>query len=169
MGTLERLKVRSALSFSMSPAILMVVFPSLHTGEKEEQRRKLGFNLPGAGGSSGKRSLVSAFGQEEDEDDDKTDKKRTLVPIDYGEEAKGRGHGSLSGDGVSGYGLDSSLAAAAQFAKKVAQQPMDAKSLIDSIPKDKEGLFSFDLNWSVYDKVCGNHSIPFYRNHFFAF
>lgn len=31
---------------------------------------------------------------------------------------------------------------------------LDAKQLIDMIPKTKEELFSYEINWAVYDKVC---------------
>lgn len=33
------------------------------------------------------------------------------------------------------------------------QKLMDAKQLIDMIPKTKEELFSFEINWDVYDQV----------------
>lgn len=32
---------------------------------------------------------------------------------------------------------------------------LDAKQLIDMIPKTKEELFAYDINWAVYDKVSG--------------
>lgn len=31
---------------------------------------------------------------------------------------------------------------------------LDAKQLIDMIPKTKEELFSYEIDWAVYDKVC---------------
>lgn len=120
------------------------LFPFFSLG-REEAKKKLGFNLQ----SSGKRVLVSAFGQEEDEEN-KKDKKRPLVPIDYGEDEKT----------FAEKGIDSSLAAAADFARrlsgaqeKTTEKPTDAKALIDSIPKGKDELFGFDLNWTVFDKV----------------
>lgn len=33
---------------------------------------------------------------------------------------------------------------------------LDAKQLIDMIPKTKEELFAYEINWDVYDKVCVN-------------
>jgi RNA-binding protein 25 len=30
---------------------------------------------------------------------------------------------------------------------------VDAKQLIDMIPRTKEELFSYDINWSIYEKV----------------
>lgn len=36
---------------------------------------------------------------------------------------------------------------------------LDAKQLIDMIPKTKEKLFAYEINWDVYDKVC-NQAFP---------
>ena len=33
------------------------------------------------------------------------------------------------------------------------QKLLDAKQLIDMIPKTKEELFSYEINWDVYDQV----------------
>uniref|UniRef100_A0A0A8XNH4 Splicing factor PWI domain-containing protein / RNA recognition motif (RRM)-containing protein n=1 Tax=Arundo donax TaxID=35708 RepID=A0A0A8XNH4_ARUDO len=33
---------------------------------------------------------------------------------------------------------------------------LDAKQLIDMIPRTKEELFAFDINWAIYDKVESN-------------
>jgi len=30
---------------------------------------------------------------------------------------------------------------------------MEAKQLIDMIPKTKDDLFSYEINWAVYDEV----------------
>lgn len=32
---------------------------------------------------------------------------------------------------------------------------LDAKQLIDMIPRTKEELFSYEINWAIYDKVSG--------------
>ena len=33
---------------------------------------------------------------------------------------------------------------------------LDAKQLIDMIPRTKEELFAYDINWAIYDKVKAN-------------
>lgn len=38
---------------------------------------------------------------------------------------------------------------------------LDAKQLIDMIPKTKEELFSYEIDWAVYDKVPGFLSVDF--------
>lgn len=38
---------------------------------------------------------------------------------------------------------------------------LDAKQLIDTIPKTKDELFSYEINWAVYDKVCYSSYVSF--------
>lgn len=163
------------------------------TNEDSESRqsntigtKKLGFGLVG----SGKRTTVPSLFHEEDEDGQKENKMRPLVPIDYSTE-------ELQAVRETTPVPPSNLAAAAEFAKRIGERPdsdrersrrshdrsghrdrdhetnrarddtrerekaktpdnkklLDAKQLIDTIPKTKDELFSYPINWVVYDKV----------------
>ncbi|KAL8227502.1 hypothetical protein R6Q57_015086 [Mikania cordata] len=131
--------------------------------------KKLGFGLVG----SGKRTTVPSLFHEEDEDTQKDKKMRPLVPIDYSTE-------ELKAVRETTPVPPSNLAAAAEFAKRIGERPdsdrersrrsrdetrekekvktpdnkklLDAKQLIDTIPKTKDELFSYPINWVVYDK-----------------
>ncbi|KAL4586921.1 hypothetical protein LXL04_011569 [Taraxacum kok-saghyz] len=138
------------------------------TRQQQQQTKKLGFGLVG----SGKRTAVaSVFHEEEDEDAEKDKKMRPLVPIDYSTEELQ----AVRGETASPPNL---AAAAAEFAKRIgnkdsdsgsrrshhrnhdeqkAKTPdnkklLDAKQLIDTIPKTKDELFSYAINWGTYDK-----------------
>lgn len=39
------------------------------------------------------------------------------------------------------------------------QKLLDAKQLIDMIPKTKDELFSYEINWAIYDKVRNDLSV----------
>ncbi|KAL9401560.1 hypothetical protein Peur_005409 [Populus x canadensis] len=193
--------------------------------------RKLGFGLVG----SGKRAAVpSVFHEEEDDDAQKEQKMRPLLPIDYSNEELQAVQHAVSGE------QPPNLVAAAEFAKRISnvtpkeekpgversrrshdrssqrdrdhndddinrsrydnkekvpewdrdhndddinrsrydnkekvpewdrdrnrehgldkvktpdkQKLLDAKQLIDMIPKTKEELFSYEINWAMYDK-----------------
>jgi len=54
------------------------------------------------------------------------------------------------GDGHSGPTKD---AKESGKAKIIDTKFLDAKQLIDTIPKTKEDLFSYEINWAMYDKV----------------
>ncbi|KAG0469258.1 hypothetical protein HPP92_018586 [Vanilla planifolia] len=100
--------------------------------------RKLGFGLVG----SGKRATVpSVFNQEDDEDVDEK-KMRPLVPIDYSNEelqaVKEKVHDKVI--------------EREEKMKSENRKLLDAKQLIDMIPKTKEELFAYEINWTIYDK-----------------
>ncbi|XP_078162933.1 splicing factor PWI domain-containing protein / RNA recognition motif (RRM)-containing protein isoform X2 [Carex rostrata] len=131
--------------------------------------KKLGFGLFGSGRRA---SVPSVFHAEEDEDVEEK-KMRPLVPIDYSEELQAVQEDSIE--------APNNIMAAAEFAKRISganpkeeklrsgdrsnhrereeKQPksetkkvLDAKQLIDMIPRTKEELFAFEVNWTVYDK-----------------
>ncbi|KAK9675557.1 hypothetical protein RND81_11G015000 [Saponaria officinalis] len=137
--------------------------------------KRLGFGLVG----SGKRTNVpSVFHEEEDEDAQNDKKMRPLVPIDYstedtqaaGNTNDGQPPASESGKRPNPQEVKSGLekeksrrshdrsshrerdrdhdADNASRAPKI----MDAKQLIDMIPKTKDDLFSYEINWGVYDE-----------------
>lgn len=136
------------------------------------QTKKLGFGLVG----SGKRTAVpSLFHEEEDEDAEKDKKMRPLVPIDYSTEelqavrdtttaspnlaaaaefAKRIGTANSKDDSERnrrshrGNHEEKSEKAKTPDNKKL----LDAKQLIDTIPKTKDELFSYAINWGTYDK-----------------
>lgn len=143
------------------------------------QTKKLGFGLVG----SGKRTAVpSLFHEEEDEDAEKDKKMRPLVPIDYSTEelqavrdttplapspnlaaaaefAKRIGNTNSKDERP-----DSERERSRRSHhrdrnhEEKAKTPdnkklLDAKQLIDTIPKTKDELFSYPINWGTYDKV----------------
>ncbi|KAL7607580.1 hypothetical protein Lser_V15G14721 [Lactuca serriola] len=142
------------------------------------QTKKLGFGLVG----SGKRTAVpSLFHEEEDEDAEKDKKMRPLVPIDYSTEelqavrdttplapspnlaaaaefAKRIGNTNSKDERP-----DSERERSRRSHhrdrnhEEKAKTPdnkklLDAKQLIDTIPKTKDELFSYPINWGTYDK-----------------
>lgn len=133
--------------------------------------KKLGFGLFGSGRRA---SVPSVFHAEEDEDVEEK-KMRPLVPIDYSTEELQ----AVQDDSIE---APNNIMAAAEFAKRISganpkeeklrsgdrsnhrerdeKQPksetkkvLDAKQLIDMIPRTKEELFAFEVNWTVYDKA----------------
>ncbi|XP_021842906.1 RNA-binding motif protein 25 isoform X2 [Spinacia oleracea] len=136
--------------------------------------KKLGFGLVG----SGKRTAVpSVFHEEEDDDAQKDKKMRPLVPIDYSTEELQAGHANdgeaLPISAESGKRVNPREAKSDDRDRSrrshdrsshrdrehergdEAPRPreiLDAKQLIDMIPKTKEDLFSYEINWTVYDE-----------------
>ena len=152
---------------------------SLGNGDSSEPKqesnapsRKLGFGLI----MSGKRTAVLPVFHEEDENVEEK-KMRPLVPIDYSAEEMQEPPPVTSDAPVH-------LAAAAEFAKRISgasqnrkdthkEKPhrgreeeeskklLDAKQLIDMIPKTKDKLFSYQINWDIYDKVLTHPYLSF--------
>lgn len=133
--------------------------------------KKLGFGLFG----TGKRASVPSVFQAEEDEDGEEKKMRPLVPIDYTTEELQ----AVQNDSAE----IPNIAAATEFAKHISsanpkeeklrsgdrpnhkereeklpksetKKVLDAKQLIDMIPRTKEELFAYDINWTIYDKVC---------------
>ncbi|XP_048503385.1 RNA-binding motif protein 25 isoform X3 [Beta vulgaris subsp. vulgaris] len=139
--------------------------------------KKLGFGLVG----SGKRTAVpSVFHEEEDDDAQKEKKMRPLVPIDYSTEELQAVHtDDAEAPPVSAASAepgkrvnprealvekdrsrrshdrsnhrDHDHERAGDEAPR-SREILDAKQLIDMIPKTKDDLFSYEINWAVYDE-----------------
>ncbi|CAH1424255.1 unnamed protein product [Lactuca virosa] len=143
------------------------------------QTKKLGFGLVGSGKRT---AVPSLFHEEEDEDAEKDKKMRPLVPIDYSTEelqavrdttplapspnlaaaaefAKRIGNTNSKDERPDSERERSrrSHHHRDRNHEEKAKTPdnkklLDAKQLIDTIPKTKDELFSYPINWGTYDK-----------------
>ncbi|EPS71669.1 hypothetical protein M569_03088 [Genlisea aurea] len=137
--------------------------------------RKLGFGLS----ASGKRTAVpSVFHEDEDEDAHKEKKMRPLVPIDYSTEEQQAVHypeapplhvavGEFAKRIEKHHDFEKDRRRRSSHQDEAGQRKdhhrgggkasenqkfLDAKQLIDTIPKTKDELFSYKINWPVYDQ-----------------
>ncbi|KAJ3677500.1 hypothetical protein LUZ60_003224 [Juncus effusus] len=108
--------------------------------------KKLGFGLFG----SGKKASVPSVFQQEEEEEQNDKKMRPLVPIDYSaEELQAVSQTDSNEEAAQTNNVN---AAKKEKKKGETKKVLDAKQLIDMIPKTKEELFSYPINWTVYDK-----------------
>ncbi|XP_024530282.1 RNA-binding protein 25 isoform X1 [Selaginella moellendorffii] len=116
--------------------------------------KKLGFGISG----TGKRAtLPSLFHQEDEEEMPKDRMLRPLVPIDYSAEemqaVKTKRSPSAEDDRKDRRHRDKSRKDRDRDRDRDENSKiMDAKQLIDSIPKTKEELFNYRVDWAIYDK-----------------
>jgi RNA-binding protein 25 len=135
--------------------------------------KKLGFGLSGLGRRT---SVPSVFQAEEDEDiEDK--KMRPLIPIDYTEELRAVQNGITEAPSHIAAATEFAKRTSGVNPKEEnlrsgdrsnhreredreekqptseTQKVLDAKQLIDMIPRTKEELFAYEVNWTVYDKA----------------
>ncbi|XP_021727007.1 RNA-binding protein 25-like isoform X1 [Chenopodium quinoa] len=141
--------------------------------------KKLGFGLVGSGKRT---AVPSVFHEEEDDDAQKEKKMRPLVPIDYSTEElqaihtnDGEAPPIPSASAESGKHINPREAKSDVERDRSrrshdrsshrdrgherdgdeaprGREILDAKQLIDMIPKTKEDLFSYEINWVVYDE-----------------
>uniref|UniRef100_A0A803L0I3 RNA-binding protein 25 n=1 Tax=Chenopodium quinoa TaxID=63459 RepID=A0A803L0I3_CHEQI len=141
--------------------------------------KKLGFGLVGSGKRT---AVPSVFHEEEDDDAQKEKKMRPLVPIDYStEELQAIHTNDGEAPPISSASAESGKHINPREAKSDVERDrsrrshdrsshrdrgherdgdvaprgreiLDAKQLIDMIPKTKEDLFSYEINWVVYDE-----------------
>ena len=142
--------------------------------------KKLEFGLVGSGKRT---TVPSVFHEEEDDDSQKEKKMRPLVPIDYSTEelqAVQTNDGeappiSVASDDTGKRIISKDVKSDAERNRNRrqhdrpshrerdhergddeaprAREILDAKKLIDMIPKTKDDLFSYEVNWAVYDEV----------------
>ena len=95
------------------------------------------------------KRISSTNPKEETADTDTHRSRRSLHKPSHREREreKNRDRARDRGDGH-GDGKDSGTAKTPDTKKL-----MDAKQLIDTIPKTKEELFSYEINWAMYDQV----------------
>ncbi|XP_057528779.1 RNA-binding motif protein 25 isoform X1 [Amaranthus tricolor] len=141
--------------------------------------KKLEFGLVGSGKRT---TVPSVFHEEEDDDSQKEKKMRPLVPIDYSTEelqAVQTNDGeappiSVASDDTGKRIISKDVKSDAERNRNRrqhdrpshrerdhergddeaprAREILDAKKLIDMIPKTKDDLFSYEVNWAVYDE-----------------
>lgn len=145
--------------------------------------KKLGFGLFGLG----RRASVPSVFQAEEDEDVQENKMRPLVPIDYStEELQAVQNDSI--EAPSNFTAATEFAKRISGAnpkeeklrsgdrsshrerekereekqpKSETKKVLDAKQLIDMIPRTKEELFAFEVNWTVYDKASKVFSFLF--------
>jgi RNA-binding protein 25 len=135
--------------------------------------KKLGFGLFGLG----RRTSVPSVFQAEEDGDVEDKKMRPLVPIDYTEELQAVQNGITEASPhitaatefakrISGVNpkeeklMSGDRSSRREREEREEKQPtsetrkvLDAKQLIDMIPRTKEELFAYEVNWTVYDKA----------------
>lgn len=94
--------------------------------------------------AAGKRKKLTAadsvFNQFDDEEIDEPQRKRKLVPLDYGDNDK-----SLGLDGAELSGSKNNI--------NTEEKRKHIKSLIEKIPTARPELFSYPLDWTMVDSV----------------
>lgn len=153
--------------------------PGSNPDVKLMSTKKLGFGLVGSGKRT---AVPSVFHEEEDDDAQKEKKMRPLVPIDYTTEELQAVHtNDGEAPPISAASAESGKRVNPRDAKPDVERDrsrrahdrsshrdreheregdevprtreiLDAKQLIDMIPKTKEDLFSYKINWAVYDE-----------------
>lgn len=93
--------------------------------------------------------VESVFDKFDDEEADEPQRKRKLVPLDYGDNDK-----SLGLDGAELSGSKSNI--------NTEEKRKHIKSLIEKIPTARPELFSYPLDWTMVDLV---KYISFVCNH----
>lgn len=97
--------------------------------------------------TAGKRKKLTAvesvFNKFDDEEIDEPQRKRKLVPLDYGDNDK-----SL--------GLDGAELSGSKNSTNTEEKRKHIKSLIEKIPTARPELFSYPLDWTMVDSV-GTH------------
>lgn len=138
----SRSREGSGLSLSQR---LMGCFPSVGTSNSPCQL---------AAGKRKKLSTVeSVFNKFDDEEIDEPQRKRKLVPLDYGDNDK-----SL--------GLDGAELAGSKNNINTEEKRKHIKSLIEKIPTARPELFSYPLDWTMVDSVKTHYSRCF-KSHTF--
>lgn len=119
---------------------LMKCFPSVGTSNSPCQL------------AAGKRKKLTAvesvFNKFDDEEIDEPQRKRKLVPLDYGDNDK-----SLGLDGAELSGSKNNV--------NTEEKRKHIKSLIEKIPTARPELFSYPLDWTMVDSVKTNYSCCF--------
>lgn len=119
---------------------LMRCFPSVGTSNSPCQL---------AAGKRKKLATVeSVFNKFDDEEIDEPQRKRKLVPLDYGDNDK-----SLGLDGAELSGSKNNI--------NTEEKRKHIKSLIEKIPTARPELFSYPLDWTMVDSVKTNYSRSF--------
>eukprot|EP00066_Takifugu_rubripes_P026169 XP_011615435.1 PREDICTED: RNA-binding protein 25-like isoform X2 [Takifugu rubripes] len=122
----------------------------------EENRPKIGLSLKLGTSSSpcqltaGKRKKLTAvesvFNKFDDEEIDEPQRKRKLVPLDYGDNDK-----SL--------GLDGAELSGSKNSTNTEEKRKHIKSLIEKIPTARPELFSYPLDWTMVDSTLMDRRI----------
>lgn len=94
--------------------------------------------------------MESVFNKFEDEEIDEPQRKRKLVPLDYGDTDK-----SL--------GLDGAELAGSKNNINTEEKRKHIKSLIEKIPTARPELFSYPLDWTMVDSVRTASQLLLYK------
>lgn len=96
--------------------------------------------------------MESVFNKFDDEEIDEPQRKRKLVPLDYGDNDK-----SLGLDGAELSGSKNNV--------NTEEKRKHIKSLIEKIPTARPELFSYPLDWTMVDSVKTDYSRCFKNVH----